>query len=249
MNNHRKLAALLWLAVLFSGALAQTAPTPLFDAACLPPTFLTPPPAVGSPAWNAEIDQIVDLQTRADPAAVAQAGRERRLTPDVFLQPIIPQLTREDFPRTFGLLERLEHAANAALGPAKAFYNTRRPFLMSPRIQALVEPDHNPAYPSGHTTCSYLWARVIGSLLPDYRAVLLARAEEIAQHRVLVGMHFPHDVRGGRELALLVVGALSQDPAFQHELSLARDELVRSGLLAREPSSVPAHGNPFRMSP
>jgi len=63
-------------------------------------------------------------------------------------------------------------------------------------------------------------------LMPDKKEALLARAEEIAQHRVVVGMHFPHDVAGGKKLAELIVAELKKSPDFTKDLAAAKAELA-----------------------
>ncbi|MCC7146479.1 MAG: phosphatase PAP2 family protein [Phycisphaeraceae bacterium] len=219
-----------FLLVLLCSCAAAVAPAPpsvnYFDPATLPPTLLTPPPAVGSPAWNAEIDQMVALQTNPDPAELKIAREERTLSPEMLILPVVPQITRAHCPLTYSLLERVNVTTQAVTSLAKDYYHTRRPYLMSPQVKPLIDPHDNPSFPSGHTSGGYVWAYVMGMLVEDKRADFLSQAESFAQHRVLVGMHYPADVRGGREVALLVVGALLQNPQFQNDLAKARQELA-----------------------
>ena len=89
----------------------------------------------------------------------------------------------------------------------------------------LISPSKGYAYPSGHTTGSYIYAHILGMIYPKKYAKLKEIAEEIAQHRILVGMHFPHDIEGGKKLALLILGGLTQNNNFQQDLTKAKEEI------------------------
>lgn len=62
-------------------------------------------------------------------------------------------------------------------------------------------------------------------LIPEKTANFDRKAESIAQHRVLVGMHFPHDIEGGKQLSLLIMGGLLQNHGFMIDLQKAQKEL------------------------
>jgi hypothetical protein len=38
-------------------------------------------------------------------------------------------------------------------------------------------------------------------------------------------MHFPHDIEGGKKLALLILGGLTQNSDFQQDLLKAKKEI------------------------
>lgn len=114
---------------------------------------------------------------------------------------------------------------------SKKYWKTKRPFLSDKRIKALVNISETPAYPSGHTTSSFVTAKILGLLIPQKAAQFDFYAEKIANHRVLVGMHFPHDLRGGRHLGFLIVGGLLQNKDFLNDFAAAKTELEKSGLI------------------
>lgn len=198
-----------------------------FSADTIPPTLLTSPNAVGSKAWKSEVAEILTMQSHADKKAIAAAETEMKLTPETLVLSVDPMLTRQDFPALYHLLDRVNSTSQGVKDIAKQYWNTKRPYLSDKRIKALIEPHDNPAYPSGHTTGSYTWAHILSLLMPDKRQALYARAEEIAMHRVLVGMHYPNDLEGGRQLALLIVGGLLQIEAFQGDFKAAQQELSK----------------------
>jgi acid phosphatase (class A) len=191
---------------------------------------ISPPLDVKSPQWQRDIDAIVALQAHPDKAALEKASAERNMSPEMVAQAVSPELTRASYPQTYAWLDRVADTSKDITHAAKAHWNTRRPYLMDARVKALIAAHDNPAYPSGHTSGSYVWAQALALVLPQHKQALFDRAAEIAQHRVLVGMHYPHDIAGGRQLALLIMDMLMKNPAFRSDMQEANKEL-KQGLL------------------
>ena len=198
---------------------------PYFAAASLPPTLLPAPLPEHSAPWEEEVKSILALQKKAYPAEVKQAEEERNMKAEFLFAGNKEAPTRAANPRLFALLDRVGDTSYGVTDAAKEYFHTKRPYLADPRIKALVQAHDNPSYPSGHTSGSYVWAYTLGLLMPQESQNYLQRAEEIAQHRVLVGMHYPQDVEAGKKLALLIMGALTQNPEFQRDMAAAKAEL------------------------
>lgn len=236
MSPARFLAPLLALAFALAPASGRADAEPYFAATTIPPFLLTPPLAPMSAAWNAEVEQIIALQANPDPKEVEQAAAERDMAPEMMVLAVDPALARAAYPKLYALLDRVGATSYAVGGAAKQFWNTKRPYVADSRIKPLIKAHDNPSYPSGHTTGSYLWADVLSLLQPKNQAAFRARAEVTAEHRVLAGMHYPHDLAGGRELALLLMGGLLQNQAFLQDLAAANAELEA----AKKPAPAPA---------
>ncbi len=203
---------------------------PYFSAEKIPPKLLDAPLKPKSEEWKKEIEFIVTMQQRAEKSEIEKAAAERRLGRDMMTVEVIPSLTRERYPAVFNLLGRVRETQAPINDNAKKYWNTKRPYLMDTRIRPLIEPANNPAYPSGHTSESYAYAYVLAMLLPQYSEKFFKRAGEIASHRVLAGMHYPHDVKGGKDLALLVFNELKRNPDFMRDFDTASHELEQQGL-------------------
>lgn len=204
---------------------------PYLAADSIPPMLLDTPPPVHSERWTRDIEAIAELQREPDAGELAEAAAERHLTSEMMARHVMPSLTRERFPTVYAWLDRVGETSDAVSDAAKSHWGTKRPYLMDKRVEALIEPHDNPAYPSGHTTDGYVLAHALALLWPEKKQAFYDRAEEIAQHRVLVGMHYPHDLAGGRQMALLIVGGLLQNQEFQADLARAREEAKTQGLL------------------
>jgi peptidoglycan/xylan/chitin deacetylase (PgdA/CDA1 family)/membrane-associated phospholipid phosphatase len=61
---------------------------------------------------------------------------------------------------------------------------------------------NSPSYPSGHTTHGYAEGVLLGLLVPERYAQMIARAAEYGNSRIVIGAHYAMDVIGGRTLAL-----------------------------------------------
>lgn len=191
------------------------------------PGLIDPPLVIGSSAWKDDVEMIIKLQEDPNPDDIKQALDERRLKPETVAEFVDPKLTRKAYPRLYKLLDNVGDTSRLICDNAKNYWHTSRPYLMDERVKTLVPPHTNMAYPSGHTTGSYTYAYVLGLLIPEKRQQFHDRAEEIAQHRILVGMHYPHDIKGGRQLAALITGGLLGSAEFHKDFKLVQKELKK----------------------
>lgn len=193
------------------------------------PTLIAPPPAANSETSKHEIDQIIVRQKHYTKAQLDAALKTHHpVTPELMTYVIGTDFTRTRLPFTFSFLDQVVADCFDTIETAKRYYNTKRPYVADQRVKALVpNPNTNGAYPSGHTACSRVWAEVLTQLVPEKQAALRARADEMGEHRILLGVHYPHDVEGGKNMALLIVGALQQSKAYQADLAKAKAEIGR----------------------
>ena len=66
----------------------------------------------------------------------------------------------------------------------------------------------------------------MASLIPSKSADFLKRANEIANHRILVGMHFPHDIEAGKDLSKIILKKLHNNQRFNQDFAAAKAELA-----------------------
>lgn len=84
------------------------------------------------------------------------------------------------------------------------------------------------SFPSGHTNAAYAVGITLATLLPELAPSILARASEAGNNRIVLGVHYPLDVIGGRMIAQATVAQRWSDKAFRNaKLAKARTELVR----------------------
>lgn len=224
MLNFRTILFFICLTFVSSNAYSDDI-KPYFKADQIDPELLTNPALPGSEKYEKEVKYIIKLQKNPDLNEVDKSFIERHLKPEMIGKFVIKDLVRDQYPKLYKLLDRVHRTSSFATSKAKHYWNMKRPYVAIKEIKPLIAAHSNPAYPSGHTTSSYTIARVLSLVFPEKKAQFLARAQEIANHRVLVGMHFPQDLDAGRELSLLVVGGLLQDAHFLKDLKKARKEV------------------------
>ncbi|MFW0791595.1 acid phosphatase [Gordonia sp. CPCC 205333] len=146
-------------------------------------------------------------------------------------------------PKTAALLLGEDALVGERVGTAKEkkYFHNLRPFEVAPQLirhygdgrADLYEAVRGTgSYPSGHTTWGFTQAFLIASMLPEVGPQLLARGAEYGYHRVVLGVHYPLDVIGGRMQAESTVAQVLSDPNFAGLLGEAKTEL-RAVLTAR----------------
>ncbi len=108
------------------------------------------------------------------------------------------------------------------------------------------------SFPSGHTTTAYQAGITLATLLPEVGPEILTSASEAANNRMVLGVHYPLDIVGGRIDGELALATRWSDAGFRaRTLAPARRELVRY-LERRCGTSIArcaAHQRPYTSNP
>ena len=191
--------------------------------------LLPPPPVAASAEGVADLDAVLKAQgTRAD-ADVTRTKAESKLSPAAFQSVLGPEFTAENFPHTFSLLEDAAQDSKQFSTKAKEYFSRLRPKLADARVQPAVHGDVDPSYPSGHSTRSMMWARILCEIAPEKKDALLDRGEEIGWDRVIIGVHYPTDVYAGEVLGQALAQAVRKNEEFQSRLAEAKQEFKSFG--------------------
>ena len=70
-------------------------------------------------------------------------------------------------------------------------------------------------FPSGHTTTAYEAGITLATLLPQVAPSILARASEAGNNRIVLGVHYPLDIIGGRINGEIALSSRWGDAAFR----------------------------------
>jgi len=83
------------------------------------------------------------------------------------------------------------------------------------------------SFPSGHTTTAYQAGITLATLVPELGPEVLARASENGNNRIVLGVHYPLDIVGGRIDGEAALAARWSDDAYRTGvLQPARQELM-----------------------
>ena len=218
----RHLPVMLW--VLGLGATGWAA-DPLFIkmSAVDLPTLLPPPPAADSAEAATELQVVLKLQNTRTKQDIARAKAEADLTPAAFQSVLGSDFTNENFPVLFALLSDAGKDSKMFSTKAKDYFARPRPNRADAHVQPVIE-EFDPAYPSGHSTRGTLWACILSEIVPERKADLVKRGQEIGWDRVLAGVHYPSDVHAGRVLGQALAQAFVKSADFQSRLTQAKSE-------------------------
>lgn len=82
-----------------------------------------------------------------------------------------------------------------------------------------------PSFPSGHTNQATWISTLLAMMLPEVGPQLLARGSEAGYHRVVMGVHYPLDVIGGRMTGTAAAADRWNDPKMRDAIKQAGDEI------------------------
>lgn len=116
--------------------------------------------------------------------------------------------------------------------PAKAHFQYPRPYLVAPdEIIHYDGPDgtayntRSGSFPSGHTSQAYWQGTTLAMMLPELAPQILARTSQAAHHRVVMGVHYPLDIMGGRMMGQKIVQLRWADEEYRQLMVEAAAEL------------------------
>jgi hypothetical protein len=183
------------------------------------PWFLTsgnqfrpaPPPAYLSPAFNADLDEVLAVRTNLTPGqlaiALGWAYGANTYTPIGFWNELgsayvaAEGLDEAAAVRVFALMGAAVFDALIAAFEAKYYYWTLRPHQANPAITTAFPVPNYPAYPSGHGSVSAASARVLAHLFPARSVELDSLRDEAAMSRIYAGIHYRFDMTSARSMA------------------------------------------------
>lgn len=134
-------------------------------------------------------------------------------------------LTEEELSRLEPFFIKIKEDGERVVTEAKDHWKRMRPFVAMKNVQpcgGLSRLKKSFSYPSGHAADSRLFALVLGQIDPGRAAAFLARADQIAEDRVIAGVHYESDIEAGKKLGELVFQALQRKEAFEAELARLR---------------------------
>ncbi|MFN1530715.1 acid phosphatase [Vibrio jasicida] len=196
--------------------------------------LIAPPPTEGSKQDIEDkrvgaIDFSVD-----DPARMAQATQDARITPEYFAKiygdVLGVKITKEDTPAMYTVLGRSIASFGLATSDSKKHYNKARPFAVNglpsctPYAEGYLSKDGS--YPSGHTASGYGVSLVAAAIAPHNAKALTERGADYGYSRVVCNAHWMSDVEAGQKVAHIVFDKLKADKQFAEDLQAAQQEYV-----------------------
>jgi acid phosphatase (class A) len=204
---------------------------------------IKPFPANSSNQTKAEIAFLIDLQTKRSPELMAKTDEMANIYYDPFTnnpanedyQRNILSLfhigkdlgnwyTPDNLPETARVLQNVIQDATYYFFNLKADFARPRPYHLSNDIKNPEAPGHS-AYPSGHSSASYVNAYLLAEIFPELNDKFLSNAYDMAFSREVRGVHYPSDSRAGKVFAFQFVQQILKEKSFKSDFEKMKSEL------------------------
>jgi membrane-associated phospholipid phosphatase len=169
-----------------------------------------PPPAYGSPLWQAEPEAVQEATSNRTLEQVRIVNYWDAKGPiRAFTDYALDLIERDGLDdahaaRVLALMSVAQTDAAIAVWDAKYTYWTVRPITVDPDLDMLLPTPPYPSYPSGFSALAGAAAVVLGHEFPRAEVELLSSAAEAAAQRCWSGIHFPLDDDIGLEMGYQV---------------------------------------------
>jgi membrane-associated phospholipid phosphatase len=181
-----------------------------------------PPPAFGSPAFEADLDEVLTIAQNRTPQQVTSAlfwaSAGAGSTPFGFWAEVAGDyiddaaLDERAATHVFALMHAAQLDAQLNCFEAKYHYFVIRPSQAEPLISLVIALPNYPAYPSGHACISSSAADILKHFFPANSAELSSLVTEAGLSRIYAGIHYRFDVT-----AAWVLGEAVAEWAISHE--------------------------------
>lgn len=186
-----------------------------------------PPPAPESDAQREDLAVILSWQNKRTEADCAKAGETAKADYDFFWG------TNSPFPEPIpgevkDFFNRLSSDLEGAVTNMKERYQRPRPYKAYPGDAVpCIKKSWGYSYPSGHSTYSRVFADVLTDIVPERKDEFFSRADEIAQDRVIGGVHFPTDIAAGKVFGDLYHSELLKSEAYRKDIEKMKVLLLK----------------------
>lgn len=178
---------------------------------------LTPPPAKNSPEQKKDEETLLRFQKDRKKEDCDRAKSEVLVSLENFFGTPYGPLTKEEVKILSPFFDQVRNDGDFFIQKLKKDFPRDRPFLYVKNLTPCVAKEVTKSYPSGHAMLSELFKLVLNEFYPQYLARLETRARQIAEDRVLAGMHHPTDIEAGRALAKVVFKELKKSEKYQDD--------------------------------
>lgn len=210
--------------------------TPFLDPRSLDlSAILPPPPVTGSPEARSDSSYLKFSGAAAPPIQKLLAIEASRDGVFDYSQTLGPWFNPTVLPKTAALFSEVSEETNKAIELAKNHFKRIRP----DQWKETGDPDKSDGYcyPSGHTTRAYVWSTLLANAFPDQAKELHFQARQKAWYRVILGRHYPSDVRAGKTYGRYLAKQFLKNAGFQREWKDACAEMRKEWADAIAPAS------------
>ncbi len=177
-----------------------------------------------------DIDDVKKITQERSSGDCAKARKEATWSAEAFFGPDSGRLlTPSEFLIVEHFLNYLSTEVDRPVHFLKEKTNRIRPYLRQPKIIAPCAGKlaaRGTSFPSGHAAAAYIQGLALSELFPNRKEKIMHRAEDIGRGRMILGVHFPSDVRAGYEIAERTFHLLKLNHEFMEEFEKIRTKIL-----------------------
>lgn len=179
---------------------------------------MTPPPSVGSVAYENDFKVLLDYQeTRGDEECKLSRSQPHPEYRDMFEKS--GPLTSDEAHAAQELIEKVMNLSERIASYHKGKFKRPRPFNVDERIRPCTfKPSGATSYPSSHASSALAGACILAEIYPAKAQEIMEYGHYLGELRVITGVHHPSDVKAGQDLALDLCQTLLQNDEFKADL-------------------------------
>jgi acid phosphatase (class A) len=177
-------------------------------------------PALGSPVDEDDLLITLSAQATRTDDQKNEALTDQHYSIKLFTGVIDPDFETK-YPDCYAVLKNVGGDAYLITSMLKNENKRLRPFVQHPTLVIPLFPVEDYSYPSGHASGAQVQAHILGVLFPDHADDLLKRARQVADSRVIAGVHYASDTEAGENLGDLIFAQLEASPKFKQDLAAA----------------------------
>ncbi|AZA08400.1 acid phosphatase [Corynebacterium pseudopelargi] len=195
---------------------------------------------------ESNLQQVIEVNNYADPDTIARAQSDAATDTEGVLGhfadafgPTLGQHFRDALaegrlPKTKMMFDGIFARAGGLASSTfieKAIFANERPYIAHPDKIKRYDVEGKDIYPtsksfpSGHTNQAAWTTTLLAVLVPEAAPQLLERGSEAGYHRMVLGVHYPLDVIGGRMTGNAAAADRWNDPRMRENLKLVGQEI------------------------
>jgi acid phosphatase (class A) len=192
--------AVAFMALLLAAAVPSSQAKPFIDPSSYDiKAILPPPPAPGSEQYRIDTGFLKNARAASTQEQIDRGNKASHDSVFDYSETLGDWFNAKDLPKTAALFKEVTGETKESIELAKHYFNRTRP--ESWKESGDLEKSDGYAYPSGHTTRAFVW------------------------YRVILGRHFPADVRAGKLYGQFLAKQFLKNPGFLAKWSEACEEM------------------------
>lgn len=179
---------------------------------------IKPVPTMDSETQKKDIAILLDWQKKRTSADCERAESEVKINLNTFFGKPYGPLEENEIKHLNTFFEQVRNDSAYYILQLKIDFPRQRPFVYNSEIQPCIKKEATQSYPSGHSTLAHLYSLILSDIYPQKRKALIARANQLAEDRVLGGVHHTSDIEAGKQLAKTFFKQFKKSKDFNAEL-------------------------------